>query len=309
MAYLSRNLDRVVDAIALPENRHGLVDKPAFIRANIDFLAERPELLDRTLTDPGFQKTLGENPNALARIDATYADNTVGLANAQTRERWLERVLTALPAGGRLLDAGAGECQFRRFCDHMVYVSQDLSEYDGSGAEGLQTGTWDTSRIDIVCDINAIPEPDGSFDAIMCTEVFEHLPEPTVALRELARLLRPGGDLVITAPFCSLTHFAPYHYSTGFNRYFYEYHLERLGFEIVEMTENGNYFEYGAQELRRIADVAGRYADTTIGAFDRWVIGHNIALMQDLSKKDSGSAELLNFGLHVWARKRRAPAD
>jgi 2-polyprenyl-3-methyl-5-hydroxy-6-metoxy-1,4-benzoquinol methylase len=43
----------------------------------------------------------------------------------------------------------------------------------------------------------------------MCVEVFEHLPEPIKAVEEFARLFKPGGYLILTAPFCSLTHFAP----------------------------------------------------------------------------------------------------
>ncbi|WP_121022373.1 class I SAM-dependent methyltransferase [Helicobacter vulpis] len=52
---------------------------------------------------------------------------------------------------------------------------------------------WGNTQLDIICDITAIPERDGSFDAIMCVEVFEHLPNPILALKEFSRLLRGGG--------------------------------------------------------------------------------------------------------------------
>ena len=147
----------------------------------------------------------------------------VGMANVGTREQWLERVLREIPAGSRILDAGAGEQQYKRFCEHLKYVSQDFAEYDGTGdSVGIQTGKWRRDGLDIVCDIVNIPEPDGAFDAVMCVEVLEHLPEPIAALRELARLLRPGGILIVTAPFCSMTHFSPYFYHTGFSENFYK---------------------------------------------------------------------------------------
>ena len=66
--------------------------------------------------------------------------------------------------------------------------------------------------------------------------------------------------LIITVPFCSLTHFAPYHFSTGFNRHFYEHHLNHFGFEVTEMTTNGNYFEYIAQEIWRLNYIAKTYS-------------------------------------------------
>ena len=48
---------------------------------------------------------------------------------------------------------------------------------------------------------------------------WKHVPEPTHALDEFARLLKRGGKLILTAPFASLVHMAPYHYCTGFSRY------------------------------------------------------------------------------------------
>ena len=90
--------------------------------------------------------------------------------------------------------------------------------------------SWDTSHIDLVSDITAIPAPDASFDAIVCSEVLEHVPEPTHALDEFARLLKPSGKLILTAPFASLVHMAPYHYCSGFSRYWYEYHLSLARF-------------------------------------------------------------------------------
>src|ERR1700733_6412278 len=104
-------------------------------------------------------------------LSCDQARHGVGTKNESTRIAWLEKVLAEVPAGRRILDAGAGECQFKKFCGHLDYVAQDVNLYTGQGAVGLQTGTWDKSKIDIVCDIVAIPEPDGAFDAILCTEV------------------------------------------------------------------------------------------------------------------------------------------
>jgi ubiquinone/menaquinone biosynthesis C-methylase UbiE len=231
--------------------------------------------------------------------------NTVGTLNASTRDQWIEQTLRSLPAGLRLLDAGAGEQPYRKFCDHLRYVSQDFGEYRPSLEKtGLQMPQWDYGRLDHVCDVVAIPEPDASFDAILCTEVFEHIPEPVAALREFSRLLRTGGTLILTAPFCSLTHFAPYHFATGFSRYFYEHHLSAHGFTIVELTPNGNYFEYLAQEVRRIESVAERYADTQVQEWERWGLQAVLDMLETLSERDQGSSELLAFGYHVRAVKR-----
>ena len=155
--------------------------------------------------------------------------------NLLNRQRWVKKTLLNVPEGSRILDAGAGEQQYKQYCSHLNYVSQDFNEYDGHGdSVGLQTGVWDVSEIDIVSDILEIPEKDGSFDTIICTEVFEHIPDPTGALVEFNRLLRPGGVLILTAPFASLTHFAPYHFATGFSKYWYEHHFPKAGFAIFK---------------------------------------------------------------------------
>jgi ubiquinone/menaquinone biosynthesis C-methylase UbiE len=185
------------------------------------------------------------------------------------RDEWQKQRIAELPAGARVLDAGAGEQRLRPLCEHLNYVAQDFAQYDGKGdGIGFQTGTWDQTNLDIVSEITSIPEADGAFDAVLCIEVLEHVPDPVRALEELCRLLKPGGILLVTAPFCSLTHFAPYHFSTGFSRYFYEHHLPRLGLAIEALVPNGNYFEYLAQEIRRLPTIADKISKTiTLVAF------------------------------------------
>jgi SAM-dependent methyltransferase len=225
--------------------------------------------------------------------------------NEANRAVWIEQTLRSVPAGSRLLDAGAGEQQYRRFCDHLDYVSQDFAEYEpGADACGLHFERWDYGQLDIVSDITAIPEPDESFDAVLCTEVLEHVPDPVAAIGELARLVRPGGQLIVTAPFCSLTHQSPYHYATGFTCYFYEKHLQDLGFEIEETSPNGNYFDYVAQEVRRSREMGPKYGGGKASFVDRAATLLMLRMLSRFSSADRGSSELAVFGYHVRATKR-----
>jgi SAM-dependent methyltransferase len=180
--------------------------------------------------------------------------------NEDDRDIWLEKTLSELKSGLRILDAGAGELRNKPLCKHLTYVSQDICQYEGSGdSMGLQVGKWDTSNIDLVCDLASIPEDNASFDVILCGEVFEHIPDPLIALKEFSRLLKPGGKLIITAPFASFVHFAPYHYSTGFSKYWYEHHLPEFNFKLEELSSNGDWFSYMRQEMIRLPSMAKKY--------------------------------------------------
>lgn len=235
---------------------------------------------------------------------------SVGTSNWPEREKWIEQALQKIPSGKRILDAGAGELRYKPFCDHLTYVSQDFGQYDGSGdGKGSQTGFWDQSRLDIVCDIIDIPEPDASFDAILCIEVLEHLPEPVAALREFSRLLKPDGVLVLTAPFCSMTHLSPYHFHTGFSRYFYEKWLPEMGFKIEEITFNGNFFEYVAQDLQGLPTMVEKYSKGQVRNRLQRLLRERarqvvLGWLQELSAWDRGSSEVLAFGLHIRACKQ-----
>ncbi len=229
---------------------------------------------------------------------------TCGTTNKQVRDCWIREVLNIIPPGSRILDAGAGEQQYKHYCSHLNYVSQDFGRYDGKGDNtALQTDSWNQGIIDIISDITSIPEPDASFDAVMCTEVLEHLPDPVVALKEFKRLLKQGGLIIITAPFCSLTHYSPFHFSTGFNRYFYIHWLDKFGFTILEIKPNGNYFEYLGQELRRIDSVASRYLDKMLYKKERRAVRTLLGALDRMSQSDTQSQEILCFGYHILARK------
>jgi SAM-dependent methyltransferase len=226
--------------------------------------------------------------------------------NQRDRENWIKSKLLELKKGSKILDAGAGELQYKKFCSHLNYVSQDFGKYDGVGDKnGLQTKNWDNSKLDIISDITKIPEKDNSFDAIMCIEVFEHLPEPIKAIKEFSRLLKKGGKLILTAPVCSLTHFSPHYYYNGFSRYFYEKHLQENDFRIKELVFNGNWFDYLHQELNRTDYMIKKYTSLNLISrlFIKLIMFPSSLLLLLCSKKDRGSNEMLSFGINIIAVK------
>jgi ubiquinone/menaquinone biosynthesis C-methylase UbiE len=230
-------------------------------------------------------------------------DVRVGKSYYAEQETWLADTIADIEPGLKILDAGAGELRNKKFCEHLCYTSLDKCEYSGGELNKLlETGTWDTSRVDIVADLTEMPIVSNSFDVVLCTEVFEHIPDPIAAIREFHRVLKKGGRLVITAPFASLTHFSPFHFTSGFNKFWYMHHLPALGFEIVKINTNGNYFEYMGLECFRINSVARDYA-RNLSLADKLITYLFLKMLDRLSTSDRGSDELLCFGYHVLARK------
>jgi SAM-dependent methyltransferase len=159
------------------------------------------------------------------------------------RDRFIAEVARTVPPGARMLDAGAGPCRYKPLFAHCDYRAQDFCKYEGQEHR--------YGELDYVGDITHVPEPDGYFDFILCTEVFEHLPRPDLAVQEFSRLLRKGGEAVITAPLASGIHMAPYHFYGGFSPYWYRHFLPAHGFEIEFIRHNGGFYKLYGQESRR----------------------------------------------------------
>ena len=85
----------------------------------------------------------------------------------------------------RLLDVGCGE---------MPY----LSLFEPHLREVVGMDTWDNPRASLRGVIESIPADDASFDVVLCAQVLEHVDDPAQGVRELARVTRPGGRVLLS---------------------------------------------------------------------------------------------------------------
>ena len=168
--------------------------------------------------------------------------------NLVNRDRWVAAQASTLAAGARVLDMGAGSCPYRPLFAHCRYETQDFAGLDD---EQLRHGGY--GRIDYRCDIASVPVAEGTFDAILCTEVLEHVREPIKAVKEMARILKPGGRLMLTAPLGSGIHQEPYHYYGGYTPYWYQDFLAEAGFAQIRVEANAGSLRCFAQEALRFA--------------------------------------------------------
>lgn len=230
----------------------------------------------------------------------------IGRDNKSNRDEWVSAKIAALPANTTILDIGAGMMPYKSCCESLRYISQDLCEYDGKQDNiGLKDKNWKISNIDIVSDLLNIPLASNSIDTILCTEVLEHILEPHLSFKEFNRLLKIGGKLILTAPFCSLTHQSPYHYSTGFSKFFYLHWLSYFKFEIIEIIPDGNYFSWLCQEMYRLSHCTVTYTDYKLSLIERKYIENTIQLLQKLSELQKNSEELLCYTYFILAEKEQ----
>ena len=102
---------------------------------------------------------------------------------------------------GKLLDVGCGNKPYAGIFEARVqqYI-------------GLEKGRTRYKHADVWGDVLALPFRDGTCDTVLCNQVLEHVPQPQLAIDEMARVLRPDGYLILTAPHIWGLHEVPHDY-------------------------------------------------------------------------------------------------
>jgi len=136
---------------------------------------------------------------------------------------------------GRLLEVGCGLLPYKEVIEPFVtrYVASDFAR---------------SSAADVRCDGARLPFREKAFDCALCTQVLEHVPDPLCVLVEIARVLRPGGLLLLTVPLNSGIHMAPDDYFR-FTEYGLRELCKRAGLAADVVAERGGRVANAAQSL------------------------------------------------------------
>ena len=109
--------------------------------------------------------------------------------------RMVSRVLTRRhTGGGTLLDVGCGSGELR------AYVAPFISEYIGADVIRYNGFPADATYLQIDLDAGRVPLLDASAEVVVAVETIEHLENPRAFFRELYRLTKPGGLILVTTP-------------------------------------------------------------------------------------------------------------
>jgi len=154
-------------------------------------------------------------------------------------EHSVEDLAGSLAPQARVLDAGAGEGRYAAYFPNQRYAGVDLAVGDAQ---------WDYTGIDALADLARLPFADRTFDAALNIVTLEHVPEPLEVLREIARVLRPGGTLLLVAPQQWEVHQAPHDYYR-YTRHGLAWLLDRAGFAEARIEPIGGFFTLLARRL------------------------------------------------------------
>lgn len=142
-------------------------------------------------------------------------------------------------AGGELVDVGCGRKPWREVFAPYVEAYTGVDHADTQ---------HDIEFADVVADAYHTTLANESADTVVSLAVLEHLEEPSAALQEMHRLLRPGGYLILTAPLFWHVHEAPrdfYRYTPDGLRHL----LAQAGLEVVEVTPMSGFWVTFLQEM------------------------------------------------------------
>ncbi len=159
-------------------------------------------------------------------------------------DRSIEAAVAALAPRlrGQVLDLGAGTQPYAPLVRRFVtrYVTLDRMNCFPPPA--------------VVGEGSALPFKAASFDGLLCTQVLEHVPDPAALLQEIARVLKPGADALLTVPLNAGVHLAPNDYFR-----FTEFGLRRLckqaGLELVLLQERGGRVLAAAQAVMLVFEM------------------------------------------------------
>lgn len=144
-------------------------------------------------------------------------------------------------ARGKLIDLGCGDMPFRNLIADKISSYESLDFYPR---------TPDVTHVGDIQDMSMIDAE--SYDTAICLEVLEHVPDPFQAVREIRRILKPDGILIVSVPHLSRLHDEPHDYYR-FTRHGIKYLLEHCGFTVLFLARRGGLFSFLGHQIATLS--------------------------------------------------------
>jgi SAM-dependent methyltransferase len=185
--------------------------------------------MNNSITDKGLKRIRLRISNLTDRVRLFPRLYDYCYFTARTNRRALNGLLSSLSpeSGGTVIDLGCGSKPFQ----YLFPKTFDYIGYDFSA----------DSFPDVVHDLSGeLPIPSESADFVILSEALEHLPDPKLTIREVARILRPNGLALITTPFAFPIHSRPHDYYR-YTEFFFRNEAAASNLEIVELAKSNSF--------------------------------------------------------------------
>jgi SAM-dependent methyltransferase len=153
-------------------------------------------------------------------------------------DEFYARQIQTLPPGSRVLDLGGYKDRKRGTFDisaypvHVTYANLSRQQ-----------------RPDVQTDAASLPCKSECFDAVVCSELLEHVDDPKAVLQEMYRVLKPTGVCLISVPFLFHIHADPCDYGR-YTDYYWRRQLQKLGFGDITIEAQGLFWSVAVEMLR-----------------------------------------------------------
>lgn len=195
-------------------------------------------------------------------------------------------------AKGKLLDLGCGKVPlfeaYKEFIDENICVDWEKTQHKNE-------------YLDRECDLNApLPFADGEFDTIILSDVLEHIAEPDRLWKEMARILSPGGKVIVSVPFYYWLHEQPHDYYR-YTEYALRRFAERSGLRVIRLESMG-----GSPEV--MADIFSKnilhlpFIGPSLAALTQWFTAGFIRTSPGKKLSDA-TRTIFPFGYFLVAEK------
>jgi ubiquinone/menaquinone biosynthesis C-methylase UbiE len=153
-------------------------------------------------------------------------------------DEFYARHIRTLPAGSRVLDLGGYKFRKRGAFDIASYpVRVTYANLSRSQQPDVQT------------DAASLPCKSECFDAVVCSELLEHVDDPKAVLQEMYRVLKPTGVCLISVPFLFHIHADPCDYGR-YTDHYWRMQLQKLGFDNINIEAQGLFWSVAIEMLR-----------------------------------------------------------
>jgi SAM-dependent methyltransferase len=139
-------------------------------------------------------------PGARRDYERWHSKLAVGTLDTPWFELLLPELEHSVMRGKRVLEVACGRGELVNHLATLVGSTGKVVGADFSLTALRMASQGQTGAILDCADAQCLPHPDGTFDFVVSCETLEHLPRPSLALDEFARVLRRGGTLYLTCP-------------------------------------------------------------------------------------------------------------